>query len=336
MSDSKLRSEVAKVSSDRWERSPLLAQDMDRLTAELSLTIERDTDVAFLHWDVPETLEIQETSAWEVERSGSPAGPFRVLGNPLPHDARSFRDDDVPAGMEHTRFLYYRLALVDVESRRVFGYNPAYDSTSSNNAVWGKPWGPRGVRTDYAPGEVRQMRQLLQMMMRKRASIRAFMYRPAWAEGPCPACKDSSTGTDWSGPGGGTCRTCLGSGFSTGYYSPMETVIVPQDSQLHVQQNPISRTDRIDATQVLMPHWPLPHEGDLIRQEDGTLWRINNTMTGDMYGHPTLILAALTQMNRNHPLSSLPFPAPTDSTKPGPKVQYGRAMSLDAYANAKG
>lgn len=322
-------------SSDSWEQSPIRPDELERLTGSAILRVSKGQSTADLSWEVPAEAGVTQESTWEIERSGSPGGPFSTLAAGLSANVRTFRDDDIPAGRDTARNLYYRVILQRQDRRVVFGYNPAYDSVAVGDTVWGKTWGARGEHTIRVPGEVRRIRHLINMLMRKRSGEGAFLYRPAWAEGACSACSSVHTGTDFHGPSGQTCPACFGSGFTTGYYAPMRTLVGRSADLVTLQNIQISRTDRQDGTRVMLPHWPYPMVDDVLRYANGKLFLISAVEEGELYGHVAVTMATLSEMDRNHPLGSLPWPAKLDSTRPGPDVQYGRAMNLEDFQKGR-
>lgn len=307
------------------------------------LRIYREADTCTLEWEFLSAEPAQDPDrvyGWAVERSGSPGSGFRLLTpSPRPWESRTFRDDTPPRGRDHTWRLYYRLLLCSKEEEgeweveQIYGYNAAYDKTGAGTEVYGQTWGPEGIKNPLAPGQVKKARKMFALMVRKVAGTSAWLYRPRWADGPCPVCVNPHTGTP-STPGAGHCPSCLDTRYAGGFYSPMAASFVDADQVAHLVNIPSGQLDTRDRARVLLPYWPPVQPDDFLRTVDGDLHRVTAVVSGHLFGFPLLGLASITQVERTHPLSRVALPDGFRERARAPRKVYGRVANLDAWSKS--
>ena len=314
------------------------ASDLDRIAGFPDIRIAREAQTVLLRWRFvgdQDPKDLTGNWTWEIERSGASNGPWRTIASRLPKAQRQFRDDTVVAGREETQHVFYRLIVVpDQDARRVFGYRPEWDRTAEGEELHGLTWEELGVRTAYAPGVIREIRQRVQMLVDHYAGTPILVYREAWLEGTCPACTNQLTGTRTAGPGGDYCRACLGTGFQGGYYTPMRSRYIEAGGLVAPRKVAHGTHDLVDEQTVVMPFWPLVEPRDLLRTADGRMYLAGPVNLTSKFGFPVLQQVLLSQKARTDPLSKIPMPADFAQTAAGPKRQYGRAMNLDSFAQS--
>ena len=306
----------------------LSAVEVDRNTGFPDLRIQRQgsTVLFAVHRYAPEG-----SWTWGIERSGSPGGPFKSIVQGLPSTESLFRDDTLPPTLEQVQYAYYRMRVqLEDGTENVFGYRPEWDKVREGEELHGLTWGPDGVRSPYAPGPVREIRQRVQMLIEHNAGMEALLYRKAFLEGRCPTCVNPYSGTR-STQAGDYCRSCLNTGFVGGYYTPMRTLYITSGSVGYPQETVSGTHSLIEEQRVIFPHWPiLQPETDILRLSGGMLLSIGNVGKETFNGHITLLTATLSEISRTNPLNKLPFPDGWDAPY-APRRSYGRAMNMESY-----
>lgn len=315
----------------------LSASDLDRLTAFPDIRIEREGDSVGIFWKFADNVDPESFPvdfSWAIERSGSASGPFELVAVSIAGDVRFWRDDQVPRGRENSRRLYYRLRLESPGNDPiVYGYDPEWNRVHPDSLSYGLTWGGSGVRTEFAPPMIREIRQRVRMLMNYAGGEPVYLFREAWTHLSCSQCVDPLTGTHHSGAGD-YCRNCLGTGFEGGYYSPIETVFIPAAQAAQLVQIPTGVTDLKEGTQVILPHWPHVFPRDRFRALDGRIFEAGPVNHPDMYGVPGLQMVVISQIDRDDPMNKIPMPEGFRQRSRGPRRQYARSMNLQSYAQS--
>lgn len=332
---------MAATYTDRRRTYPLRSAqpdlDRDRRLPRVSVRREGGHAVILAWEDVTET---EREGTWSVERSGSPfGGPWARVAEGLPVTQRVWRDDTLWArGREMTRRAYYRLRFsndpLTAGEEQLVGYRPEWDTLDSATDVPGTTWEGEGVRTALTPPVAREIRQRYATVARDYTATMVAVYRPAWAEGACPACTNPRSGITVHVR---VCDACMGTGFVGGFYSPF-TAFMTRLGSIAAAPQPVASGgvhDLQDTLGVVFPAWPIPEAGDFIRTREGFLYVIAASTPEDLYGYPVLHQASLTQVSREHRLNTVPMPSRLFDTPPGPWRQLARATSPQAWAKSR-
>ena len=309
-------------------------REVDRDLAHPHVFAARVRDTCEVTWEFPDgtPATYPESWEWEVERSGSPGGPFQVVSPRLPSSEKLWRDDDIPQGRENTRRPYYRLVFYLDGEPRTYGYRPEWDTIAPGGEHHGFTWEEGGVRSAYCPPVVRESRRRFSILSRNYSRTMTALYREAWLEGPCDQCVDPLTGERQGGTDGSRCKTCYGTGYYGGYYTPLRFEVMRNDSgMLRPQEIPQGVHDLEEQGQLVCPFWPIPEPRDIIRHHDGSLYVVEGVASQDAWGYPIVHIMSVSQIPRTHVINDLPVPTALFDASSGPRRQHGRAMNLDTY-----
>lgn len=312
-------------------RSHASPSEVDRRLGFPRLRAVREADVCLVSWEFPAGLpeNLSPDWTWSVERSVSPGGPFTTVAEALPNTATQWRDDELGQGRENTRRLYYRVRILDLGDETTYGYRPEYDTSVPGDDSHGFTWTGNNLRTAYTPPVVRESRRRFTMMVRKRTRVFAALYRADWKSGTCPQCVDPVTGTHAAIT---DCPSCLGTGFSGGFCTPLRAEFGRHGTSAsvaqHVSQGPL---DLVEAETFIWPHWPIPEQNDIVRMSDGRFYELTAVKSEVAYQVPIVHVTSATQLPRTHILAKVPMPETLLNAALGPRRQHGRAKTIESY-----
>lgn len=286
---------------------------LDRQFGHVRIVVWREgPHSAVVEWTSEDRTLPAGSWSWRVERSASPCGPFLSLATGLGSNSLDgvFRDDSagLGSGYENTRFLYYRVARVWEEGEVVHGLEPMWEKPTVRDAR-GVTWDFLGQRTVYAGGLVAEARARVRMMLENHEGEIGLLYRPAWDRGSCAQCVDPRTGERHEGPD--RCSSCFGFGYVGGVYPPILIYMAAQKVIAQRVSTPAGGHDLRPAQVYRLPASPLAEPDDIIRFLNGSIWQITHVEYEELHGQVICQVAHLSQLSRNHPLTSVPLPQET-------------------------
>lgn len=209
-----------------------------------------------IQWQVrPEELELADVEV-EVRRSGSPVGPMETLGVIDPLTTYLFYDTTAPWRPDEIG-LYYQLAAVW--------------KSSGATAALGSVFNDQNPLPKYALEILRQTRIQYQGVNGHSGFVarECTIYKKRNFGSRCRECTDPVTRrVTISG-----CRVCGGTGYSGGYYNPVNVYCQIDPEQRRLDFTPINKYDD-RQTSVRLMNVPILYPGDIVVEQSEKHWRV--------------------------------------------------------------
>jgi hypothetical protein len=198
-----------------------------------------------VYWETPFSADTQ----YRVLRGEAYSGPFDPVTSELV-DVYHIRDALAPRKMAW-RTLYYVIEATHADGTRLLS-----DPTS----LAARP-----------PLDALEMIRLNSLLFKEYTGRPCIIYGRRTFGKKCAVCVDSVTGVQLTN----NCTSCYGVGFARGYHNPMYAYVnigadvksITPGEQLITAQNTV---------QGRMSVYPLVKPGDLLVEEEGTRWRVQN------------------------------------------------------------
>lgn len=207
-------------------------------------------------WD-PQSTD-PDTVEMEIERSGSPTGPFDLLATFDPRTQFSFFDKTTPWRPANEEF-YWRLRAVDKSTGAEVGVSYAF--------------GLNGELPLDALEIIRQQRVLLEGVNGHKP-IKGIpglvtVYRRRNFGSRCPECVDSITDQVHVS----NCLVCDGTGTLRGYYNPVDIGMNIMPYSAAVRPFKLQKTEDCDTVGTTV-NWPAMYPGDIVVEPNEKHWRV--------------------------------------------------------------
>jgi len=190
-----------------------------------------------------------------VLRSESPMGPFDMVAGPF-EDRFRFVDNRVNL-QNRWRQLYYKIRAVEKADP---------DNVTESEAV------TFDAQPDLIASEIQRLERLL---WEEFAGRQCFIFPVRTFGQYCPACMDGPS----KGKGftmqrrRGQCLTCYDTGYTRGYFDPIEIYMQFDPSPQSLQLLPIAERQQNDTT-ARLPNFPLLKPRDIIVEAENRRWRV--------------------------------------------------------------
>lgn len=207
----------------------------------------------------PTTVEL------EVQRSGSPVGPWSQLSVVDPRTTFSFFDKTTPTRPQNED-LYWRLRAVL--------------RTDGSEVAVSNPFGLNGPLSQDALWIIEQQRILLDGVNGHRAikGIPVTIYRKRNFGVPCPECRDAVTGRVSIS----NCRMCHGSGKLDGYFDSVDVGANISQYTTNVQLGNLQKVENSD-TSCFINNFPAVYPGDIVVEPSERHWRVTRVEPRERY-----------------------------------------------------
>jgi len=242
-------------------------------------------------WEVADNYKDSLNITYQVLRGESPAGPFEPVSDPLT-DRYHIRDYIAPRKMAW-RNLYYVVESTDINS-----------NTS--------------VRSDAVNLRARPPLDALEMIRLNALLFKEFVGRPVliyplrtYGE-KCSNCFDEITQRRTVG----SCYSCYGTGYARGYHYPIYAYVKlsPENkTNMPTQASSITQQTQVQAN---MSIYPLVKVGDILIEQEGTRWRIQNVSYTERLRSPVQQMLMLARIPEGDIEYKLPVTWDTVETSP--------------------
>lgn len=237
-----------------------------------------------LQWDLDEVNE-SGVFLFDVERSGSPGGPWTVIATALA-DTYTY-DDDLDAEdanvLSLARDIYYRIGVTPPRGAPYKFYSPAInlDGQAATDVIGPNPVmgfqvldpaqfevDPRTGQTvrpqmEAQPHRLRLLRRKIlrdeYIRLRRLVGVEFYLLKRRHFGTRCTTCYDPTTREVTRS----RCPVCYGTSWSGGYFTPVAVYGAQQTSQIQSNLSP-QTTDDIRLTRVQFLDFPRIDEGDLL------------------------------------------------------------------------
>lgn len=202
-------------------------------------------------WEFSPTVEDLTTVTVAVYRSYDKAGADEVLLATVP-GAPSYYVDGTARLLDRAKHAYYRL---HVEG----------GSTPPFNTQW------RTVGAEPSPAAAAILRR--NTLLFQKAGVPVWIFKRRRQGERCPDCWDATLQSVFKT----NCATCLGTGFTQGYYDPIATMVNILPSSDRNQLEDLQRQPR--TTSAITSAYPDLAPGDvLVEMETADRWRISTPL----------------------------------------------------------
>lgn len=263
-----------------------------------------------LQWDVEPDSGVSGSYVFEVERAGSPGGPWLSLTGPL-LDTIFFEDDYIALADKSTtstseainllaldKEIYYRVKATDPVG--TIAYSPTVDLSGLTPPVYSE--GKVGLGptvTDAAQREslphtgivIRPpMRKRLRLLRRKIMrdqyigfrflnGLEAKVLKRRHFGTHCPICKDPLTDEILIYK----CVNCYGTGWVGGFYTPIATYMHIQPAAVQTDTTPVGNTAQV-VTNIRLLSYPKVEKGDvLVEVNTNRRWIVNEMRPSEVH-----------------------------------------------------
>lgn len=220
------------------------------------------------------------TYTFEIQRSGSPGGPWTVTGTVI--DTYTFNDDlrsEEANILSLTRELYYRIKttvngeevyspITNIDGQRetiAYGPTPVVGFTiEENKQPEAAP--TTGLQTHPLESQPRRLRLLRRKILRDEyirlrrlnGIVFALLKRRHFGV-RCPKCYDSLTREVINS----RCTTCYGTSWVGGYFSPIDVLGAVLPTPVNTEISPQTKDD-VNLLRIQLLDFPKVNEGDIL------------------------------------------------------------------------
>lgn len=221
---------------------------------------------AYLHkvniqWELDAASIGAGSHTFEVERSGSPRGPWETI-TPLPlTDIFTFQDPQAQL-FDMDRDIYYRVK-----------------ASSGGPSFYSEPHAMVGDFDRRRWLLWRKMNYDEEIMLAKGNGVPLKIYKKKHYGTRCPVCYDTSTGMITLSK----CTNCLGTGWVTGYYPSIETYGHLKPNSVRTSDNNPASIVNYDTVNGFLLNFPIVRRDDIIVEaRTNVRWRVESVQSTEL------------------------------------------------------